>query len=219
MHLAAFHWIRHIAEIALHGLLIRYVKLRVTHASGAPGTFSPLPTSKETASKRSRHASRHVRHARAVMHVGLANPRGRGKGSLDSRRMRNQQSCISSKRPMIQWHVRNPIDVCINSSSFLKESALLDIGHRPQCSCKDLTDILISETCPGDAYMDLKQTEFLNSSRLGIEQFSCRLSVDDGDISLRWINGDTVLYNYMVSNSNYFSHQRISIANRCAVEK
>ena len=29
---------------------------------------------KETASKRSRHASRHVRHARAVLHVGIPNP-------------------------------------------------------------------------------------------------------------------------------------------------
>ena len=35
-----------------------------------PGTFYPPPTSKETASQRSRHASRHVRHVRAVMHVG-----------------------------------------------------------------------------------------------------------------------------------------------------
>ena len=32
-----------------------------------PGTFSPPPTSKETVS------SRHVYHARVVMHVGIAN--------------------------------------------------------------------------------------------------------------------------------------------------
>ena len=32
-----------------------------------PGPFSQPPTSMETASQRSRHASRHVRHARAVM--------------------------------------------------------------------------------------------------------------------------------------------------------
>ena len=44
-----------------------------------PGTFSPPPISKETASELSRHASRHVRHARAVMHVGIAKPRWRGK--------------------------------------------------------------------------------------------------------------------------------------------
>ena len=35
--------------------------------------FSPPPISKETASYRSRHASRHVRQARAVMHVGIDN--------------------------------------------------------------------------------------------------------------------------------------------------
>ena len=33
-----------------HGPLTRYVKLRVAHARGIPGTFSPPPTLKETAS-------------------------------------------------------------------------------------------------------------------------------------------------------------------------
>ena len=33
-----------------HGPLTRYAKLRIAHASGMPGTFSPPPTSKETAS-------------------------------------------------------------------------------------------------------------------------------------------------------------------------
>ena len=32
-----------------HGPLTRYVKLRVAHAPGMPGTFSPSPTSKENA--------------------------------------------------------------------------------------------------------------------------------------------------------------------------
>ena len=61
-----------------HGPPTRYVKLRVAHAPGMPGTFSPPPISKETAGYRSRYASRHVRDARAVMHVGIANPRRRG---------------------------------------------------------------------------------------------------------------------------------------------
>ena len=64
--------------ILYHGTLTRYVKLRVAHAPGMPGKFSPPPTSKETASKGSRHASRHVRDTRAVMHVGIANPRWPG---------------------------------------------------------------------------------------------------------------------------------------------
>ena len=62
----------------LKGPLTRYAKLRFAHAPGMPGTFSPPLTSKETASLRSRHASRHVRHARAVMHVGITNPWWRG---------------------------------------------------------------------------------------------------------------------------------------------
>ena len=56
-----------------HGPLTRYLNLRVAHASR---TFSPPPTSKITANKRFRHASRHVRDARAVMHIGIANPLG-----------------------------------------------------------------------------------------------------------------------------------------------
>ena len=38
--------------------------------------------------------------ARAVMHVGIANPRLRGKRPRHSRRMRHSQLCVSGKRPM-----------------------------------------------------------------------------------------------------------------------
>ena len=69
----------------------RYIKLRVAHAPGMTGTFSPPPTSKETPSLLSRYASRHVRHTRAVMHVGIVNPRKQGKRSRHSRRIRNPQ--------------------------------------------------------------------------------------------------------------------------------
>ena len=68
-----------------------------------PGTFSPPRTSKETASCRSRHASRHLRVARAVMHVGIAKPRWWGKRSRLSRRMRNPQFYVSGKRPMEEY--------------------------------------------------------------------------------------------------------------------
>ena len=78
-------------EMLANGPLTRYAKLRVAHAPGMPGTFSPPPTSKETAGQRSQHASRHVRHARAVIHVGIANPRWRGKrfpGACATRNLR-----------------------------------------------------------------------------------------------------------------------------------
>ena len=47
-----------------------------------------------------RHTSQHVRHARVEMHVGVANPRCRGKRSRRSRRMHNPQFYVSGKRPM-----------------------------------------------------------------------------------------------------------------------
>ena len=82
-----------------YGHLTRYANLRVAHAPRTPGTFSPPPTSEETASQRSRHASRHGRHANAMMHVGIAKPRWRGKLSRHSGRMRNPprnpQFCVS----------------------------------------------------------------------------------------------------------------------------
>ena len=85
-----------------HGPFTRYVKLLVAHAPGMPGTFSLTTISKATASLRARHASRHVRSARAVMHVGIANLWRRGKRSRHSRRMRNPQFYVSGKRP-ITW--------------------------------------------------------------------------------------------------------------------
>ena len=90
-----------IMTLQLHGPLTRYVKLRVAHAPGMPGTFSPPQTSKETVGSRSRHASRQVRHARAVMHVRIANPRWWGKRSRHSRCMRNPQVYVSGKRYMV----------------------------------------------------------------------------------------------------------------------
>ena len=59
-------------------------------ATGMPGKFFPPPTLKEAASLQSRYAARHVRHARAVMHVGIANLWWWGKRSRHSRPMRTR---------------------------------------------------------------------------------------------------------------------------------
>ena len=61
--------------------------------------FPPPPISKETDSWRSRHASRHVRDARAVMHVGIAHLRWRGKRSRHSRRMRTRNFTYLARGP------------------------------------------------------------------------------------------------------------------------
>ena len=87
-------------------------KLRVAHVPGMSGMFSPSPTSTETASKRPRHASRHVRHARAVMHGwiaravihgGIVNLQWRGNRSRHSRRMRNPQYYVPGKGPWYSY--------------------------------------------------------------------------------------------------------------------
>ena len=83
-----------------NGPLTRYVKLQVAHAPGIPGTFPPPPTSKETASKRSRRASRHVRDASGVMHVGIAYPRWRGKTFPAFPAHAHPQFYVYGKRPI-----------------------------------------------------------------------------------------------------------------------
>ena len=69
--------------------------------SGNAGNIFPTTTG-----QRSRHASRNVRGARAVMHDGVANwrwwgSRWWGKRSRHSRRMRNPWFYVSAKRPMM----------------------------------------------------------------------------------------------------------------------
>ena len=64
--------------------------------------FPPPPTSKETASQRSRHASRHVRDARAVTHVGIAYPRWRRKRSRHSRRMHTHNFMYLARGPWVR---------------------------------------------------------------------------------------------------------------------
>ena len=86
-----------------HGPLARYVKLRVAHAPGMPGTFFPPPR----VSDPDMHLGTCVTHVPWCMPGSLASgflwSRRRGKRSRHSRhsrRMRNSQLCLSGKRPM-----------------------------------------------------------------------------------------------------------------------
>ena len=82
--------------------LARYVKLRVAHAPGMPGTFSPPPQNRDPG----------MHHGTCVTHVPWCMPGSltcvfpwswwRGKRSRPSRRMRNTQFYVSGKRPMIK---------------------------------------------------------------------------------------------------------------------
>ena len=83
-----------------NGTLIRYVKLRVAHAPGMPGTFSPPP----------RVSDHDIHHGTCVKHVpwcmsgsltsGFLWSRWQGKRSRHLRRMRNPQFYVSGKSPM-----------------------------------------------------------------------------------------------------------------------
>ena len=99
-----------------HGPLTRYAELQIAHAQRKPLVNHPA---KEIASKPTRYASQHVRHARDMMHVGIANPRWRGKRFRHPRRMRNPQLYISSKRPMGNYFRFIHMPLCVNVYSRL----------------------------------------------------------------------------------------------------
>ena len=63
-----FICLQYMNYIYRRGFSYRIHKIAGAHAPGMPGAFSPPPLV-----KRYRHASRHVRDARTVMHAGIAN--------------------------------------------------------------------------------------------------------------------------------------------------
>ena len=97
-----------------------------------PGTLSPPPTSKVTATYRSRHASRRVSHARAVMHVGIANRRWRGKRSWHSWRMRNPCFDVSGKRP-IAWDNKMIVIICMRRLRMDNRAKLSEWNLQDEC--------------------------------------------------------------------------------------
>ena len=98
-----FHYAPIPCPVGFNGPRTRYmyVILRVAHATGMPGTFSPPP----------RVSDPDMDHGTCVTHVPWSMPgsltsgflwsRWRGKRSRHFRRMRNPQFCVSGKRPMV----------------------------------------------------------------------------------------------------------------------
>ena len=88
----------------MHGPLTRYVKLRVAHATGMPGTPSPPPQVSDP----------NMHHGTCVTHVPYCMPGSLTSGFLWSRwcgkyiwhpwRMRNPQFYVFGKRSMALWY-------------------------------------------------------------------------------------------------------------------
>ena len=88
-----------------------------------------------------------MHHARDVMHVGIANPRWRGKRSRHSRCMRNPQFYVSGKRPNGLWKYTGKTDMCQTTTKHNKAQAVrMDIGTYRKVSnirrtkCQNLND-------------------------------------------------------------------------------
>ena len=101
-------------------------KIAFAHAPGMPGTFSPPPTSKETASQRSRHASRHVRHTCALMRcMSKSLSRGVGEnvpgipGACSTRNFTYLARGSSSRAILTSWQA----NIFHITGSFVRETA------------------------------------------------------------------------------------------------
>ena len=96
------------SQFSAYGPLARYEKLWVAHAPGMPGTFSPPPRLSDSAM----HPDTCVTHVPWCMPGALTSgflwSRWRGKRSWHSRRMRNAQSYVSGKRPVVYKHCSCP---------------------------------------------------------------------------------------------------------------
>ena len=82
-------------DFKYHGPLTRYVKLRVAHASGMPGTFPPAAEFKGN-----RELAIPVCITARAMHVRIAYPRWRGKRSRYSRRIRTRNLRYLARGPL-----------------------------------------------------------------------------------------------------------------------
>ena len=112
-----------------HGPLARYVKLRVVHAPGMPGTFTPPP----------RVSDPDMHHVTCVTHVPWCMPRSLingflwsrwwGKRSRHSRRMHNPRFFVCGKRPM---PVSSPIQIQdMSMATTVSADILVPSGVRP----------------------------------------------------------------------------------------
>ena len=126
-----------------------YVKLRVAHAPGMPGTFSPRPWVSVP----------HMHHGTCVTHVprcmpgtlanGLLWSRWRGKRSRHSRRMCNPRFCVSGKRLMMLIYAHfNHIRIKRLLQKYYKKMKLKMSSAiwRPFCLGLNVLRILLSST-------------------------------------------------------------------------
>ena len=111
----------------IHGPLAKYANLRVAHAPGMPGTFSPPP----------RVSDPDMHHGTCVMHVpgcmlrsltsGFLWRLWRGKRSRHSRRMRNPQFYLCGKRPIGD---HSELEVSTSWKRFPRDWLLVTVMHR-----------------------------------------------------------------------------------------
>ena len=102
----------HMSRDNTHGPLVRYAKLRVAHALGMPGTFSPPLLVSDT----------DMHHGTCMTHVpwcmsgsltsGFFWSRWRGKRFRHSQHMRNTQFCVSGKRLMACYTYLSYLSYC-----------------------------------------------------------------------------------------------------------
>ena len=142
-----------------YGPLTRYVKLRVAHAPGIPGTFSPPP----------RFSDPDMHQVTCVTHVPWCMPgsltsdffwnRWRGKRSRHSRRMRNPQFYVSGKRPIArtEW-VNSQRNIGLKQVDFIVINVIADVLAQSHVHGISLTDLSITSCLVVQSFRNFAQS-------------------------------------------------------------
>ena len=136
----------------------RYVKFRVVHAPGMPGTFSPPPRDNDP----------DMHHGTCVAHVpwcisgsltGFLWSRWRGKRSRHYRCMRNPQFYVPGKRPTVRvvirfYSVSQPVKSLVKNHIILRPflSWMVYCGNGGQLHCGVSVIGLLTHFGPGTPY-------------------------------------------------------------------
>ena len=150
----------------IHGPLARYVKSRVAHALGMPGTFSPPP----------RVSDLDMHHGTCGTHVPWCMPGSLTSGFLWSRwwekrsqhswRMHNPQFYLSGKRPMganqranSMWPESNPCVQSCSLPSYLMpplhpSQALHDVSHWLSMGLPEISRVNFRDMHSARIYVD-----------------------------------------------------------------
>ena len=133
-----------------------------------------------------------MRDARAVMHVGIVNPRWRGKPSRHSRRMHNPKFCVSGKRSMGKSGHLWPVSQCV---CFTGQSNIGNGNITSKCHANCLAQTINTGVlCIAIVNMKSPETHFMKNSLIIIK--------NNKNINIGKNNSNSTITEYKIEHCN-----------------